>query len=85
MIEAIILSTLTFIGGFFVGALSILKSRIKFIKLDEGLKICMWKGFVVPDKTFVAARKDGCFLDGVVFDKNGHIIRTEICQEVKVE
>ena len=78
MIEAIILSTLTFIGGFLVGAFISLSdplSKIKRIKLDSGKELGMWKGFVDPALTFVAANTGG---DVVVFDKNGYIIHVEL-------
>ena len=84
MIEAIILSTFAFIIGSLVGAfvtLSKLSDPIKKIKLNNGIEICMWKGFVDPSKVFVAVSTDkyGEYLDGdgVVFDNEGNIIQVE--------
>jgi hypothetical protein len=84
MIEAIILSTLSFIIGGLVGALSaksLLDSDIKRIVLNSGKRLYMWKGFVDPTLTFVACEtgKNGEHIDGdgVVFDEKGNIILVE--------
>ena len=83
MIEAIILSVFAFAAGTLVGAYigsppkSPTNSVLK-MNLDNGKEIHMWKGFVDPSNVYVAVNtneKGGFFDgDGVVFNKEGHII-----------
>lgn len=80
MIEAIILSTFTFIIGGLVGALFTNPSgKVKRIT-NANYSVYMWKGFVDPSLTYVYSDKGNDIEltgDGVVFDENGHIIYVE--------
>jgi len=80
MIEAIILSTFTFMLGGLVGALFTYPfGKVKRIT-NANHSICMWKGFVDPSLTYVYADKGNSTElngDGVVFDKDGNIIFVE--------
>ena len=80
MIEAIILSTFTFLLGGLVGALFTYPfNRVKRV-INDNCSINMWKGFVDPSLTYVYADSGNNTElngDGVVFDKNGNIIIVE--------
>jgi hypothetical protein len=68
----------SFLIGCSVGSNS---NRVNIVRLSNGGKIHMWKGFVDPTLTFVACEtgKNGEHIDGdgVVFDEKGNIILVE--------
>ena len=82
MIEAIILSTFTFVLGGLVGAFFTYPfNRVKRV-INDNCSINMWKGFVDQSLTYVYADNTNDLNgDGVVFDENGHIILVEKHEE----